>query len=382
MDIADDKLYPEGPLVIVAHAINGKNNESRKANLQVMVDKTGPQIKIVKPVNKQRLDGNQEFQALVVDQVGVKKVGFFLAGKALQVKQDSNKPGLYVTVTSTVGAGGGNLEFKVVAIDNLDNISNLSQIHPNGCRTDADCKGGQRCCLGKSPTNQGETLTGKCFDTQNKEGELCDPCTQPCGKSSDGKLMGCLPQPCTDKPPYRCRPACNMGNPNRAADACKPANPALNRPAEYCAESDITKIDATLGSCAIGHSCDPLKQNTCAPGAKPPYNNCCPAGMSCFPADADANFCVPEGPKKEREQGCNNDICKATNTCGRGMVCVTPIGPNGRPNGPQRCNKMCKCNARCRAGAFTTSNCGAGAFCTPLVLSNGNVPLPVGACTR
>lgn len=382
VDASDDKVFPEGPLVIQAQATDEKNNQSITTKLQVIMDKSGPQLKIISPLDNEQLTPTTELRVLALDQVGVKEVKFTLAGNAINATADPNKPGHFVA-TAGNSLGAGTVEFKVTALDNLDNPSEASTKPRAGCQTDADCeqlKPGTRCCLAKSAANPDEKLNGTCQEVVNTEGGLCDPCTQPCGKGSDGKLMGCLPQPCTDQPPYRCRRACNLGNPNRAADSCQPASAAS--PAEYCTRSDITKFDPTLGSCAIGHKCDPVNPKVCPAGMKPPYNNCCPSGMTCFPADKDANFCVVAGNKKEGETGCINDLCSGGNTCGSGMVCVTPIGANGQPSGPARCNKLCTCDQLCQSGLFPQqSNCNTGQFCTPLTLTNGNVRLPVGACT-
>ncbi len=380
VDVSDDKLFPEGPLVLRAWAVDGKNHTSDPVVKQIMIDKTGPQIKIVEPKPGVRLKNVQQFRVLVADQVGVKSVTLTMNGTNLNAKPDKSKPGHYVAVGTMTSIGAGNKKLEVVAVDNLGNISKKEALYSFGCTSDADCKPGTRCCLSKSPTNKDGKRIGQCFPVQTREGELCDPCTNPCGKGADGKLMGCLPQPCTTDPPYRCRKACYLGNPNQRPDPCRPASGG--RPAEYCARSDITKINPTLGSCAIGHNCDPLHQRTCAPGAKPPYNNCCPAGMSCYPADDDANFCVPEGPKKEGETNCNNDICNPTNTCGRSMVCVVSTDQQGRPLGPPKCNRMCTCDQMCKLGFGGQSDCPTGYRCTPLVISNGRVPLPVGACVK
>ncbi len=45
---------------------------------------------------------------------------------------------------------------------------------------------------------------------------------------------------------------------------------------------------------------------------------------------------------------------------------------------------MCQCNATCRAlGAdLLGGGCGGGQICVPVTLTNGRVPLPVGACVR
>lgn len=382
-DLSDDAKFPDGAtLVFYAFGKDAKGNiTAPKARLEVLVDKKGPQIQILKPNAGDSLRGQQEFRALVLDQAGVKQVDFFINNiKAGQIQADANAPGQYFSTADVgQGFGSGEVEFKVIARDELDNISEMAIKIRLGCSSDKDCTATERCCTAASPNNKDGKFTGQCFPIQAQEGALCDPCTTPCGKGGDGRLMGCLPEPCTDQAPFRCRSACNLGNPNLRPDACQPKQG--NRPAEYCVRSDITRINPELGACALGHNCDPLNQQTCPAGAQPPYNNCCPAGSACFPADDDANFCVPEGNKKLGETGCNNDICTGNNTCERGALCVVTVDQQGRPVGSPNCRKMCQCDQFCQQGfPLNSGGCSAREVCTPLRLTNGNVPLPVGAC--
>ena len=385
VDLTNDTEFPDGVTVVFyASATDSKNNPTDvRTRLETLVDKVGPQLQIVRPQADASLRGLQEFRVLALDQVGVKKVEFTLGSQPIaSVTEDPANPGQYFAqVDVSRGFGSGVVEFKVVATDALDNVSEAKISVRLGCQSDADCSEGERCCTANSPSNKDGQFSGQCFPVQAQEGALCDPCTTPCGKGGDGRLMGCLPEPCTDQPPFRCRSACYLGDPNTPADACRPAQ--SGRPAEYCTRSDITRINPTLGACALGHNCDPLNQRTCAAGEQAPYNNCCPAGFACYPADADANFCVPEGNKKQGESNCSNDICSGNNTCERGGLCVVTVDAQGRPTGPPTCRNMCNCDALCRGGfPINSGGCSGGAVCTPLVLTNGRVPLPVGACSQ
>jgi hypothetical protein len=379
--------YKDGDYILSGDAISvdGKSAD-RKARLQITLDKTGPQIQFVRPTAGQQLNGVQEIRAIVRDQVGVSSVKFIANTKELApptIDQDN-----YFLTVDLLKIGAGTIEFEVVAEDKLGNVSSSKVSISSGCQSDADCtfKPGTRCCLLKSPANQDGSLIGQCYPVQSQEGDLCDPCTQPCGRGADGKLMGCLPGAC-ERPPYRCRNACDLGNPNKAADRCRPKSG--DQPAEYCAESDITRINKQLGSCALGDNCDVFNQTSCNIGAKPPYNNCCPENFACFPADEDANICVPEGNKGEGDTNCTWKDCEATsathqnNNCKRGLLCTVTVDQSGKPTGPSKCTRMCRCDQMCRSGILPTqSNCPSGSFCMPLRLTNGNVPMPIGACVR
>lgn len=374
MNLSDAK-YKDGTYILKAEALDSKGKKSeRKVRLQFELDKTGPVIKIVSPNDGQRLKGGETFAATVTDQVGVKSVELWVGTKKLKVTVKGNQ---YSALIDKSVLGGSNAELKVVAIDNLDNPSEAKRSVRGGCSRDADCDPGMRCCLSKSVANKDGSKTGRCFKIQNQEGALCDPCTNPCGKGSDGQLMGCLPGAC-ERPPHRCRRACNLGNRNLRPDKCLPANPAQGQPAEYCAQSDITRINSSLGSCAQGDNCNPIKQNTCQPGARPPYNNCCPAGFGCYPADDDANICIPEGSTQPGGERCELHNCQGGKNCTKGYLCTVRVNAQGQPVGNSKCNPMCQCNALCQAGLPTA--CPTGGFCSPVRLTNGNVPLPVGVC--
>lgn len=376
--------YKDGDLVLKADttSTSGKKPE-REAVMQFTLDKTGPQIAFLSPPEGSNLRGNQLIKIKLRDQVGVDpaKVFIFVNNqKLVPTKQGADEWQINFDFSS---AGSASIVIKATAVDLLGNPSELIRKNTSGCRTDNDClsQPGTRCCLVKSPQNGDGKKIGQCFPVKTKEGELCDPCTNPCGRGTDGKLMGCLPGAC-DRPPYQCRRACNLGNPTQRPDKCNAKRG--NLPAEYCATSDITKINPQLGSCALGDNCDPFKQTTCPAGAKPPYNNCCPAGFGCFPADDDANICIPEGSKNDGDSNCEWKNCKGGNNCKKGLLCTVSVDQQGRPQGPSRCSKMCQCNATCRAlGADLLSReCGSGQICVPVTLTNGRVPLPVGACVR
>lgn len=384
-DLSAD-TYQTGDLVLYADttSTNDKKPE-RKAIMQVTLDKTGPQIAFLSPAAG-NLRGKQIIRIKVRDQhVGVDEAQIFIfvnTQKLTPTKDPQNAEEWSIEFDFST-AGSANIEIKATAVDRLGNPSEQKLAVTAGCRTDNDCLNtpGTRCCLVNSPQNQDGKLVGQCFPVKTKEGDLCDPCTNPCGLGPDGKLMGCLPGAC-NRPPYQCRRACDLGNPTQRPDACQPKRG--NLPAEYCADSDITKINPQLGSCALGDNCDPFKQTTCNVGATPPYNNCCPAGYGCFPADDDANVCIPEGSKNDGDTNCEWKNCSGGNNCKKGLLCTVSVDQQGRPTGPSGCSKMCQCDATCRAlGAdLLGSQCGAGAICVPVVLTNGRVPLPVGACVR
>ncbi len=374
--------YKDGFIYLFADAYNKNGRKSQdRAALQVVLDKTGPQIQIISPKPGQKIFGRGEIRAIVRDRVGVKEVVFFAGNKQLNPPmQDSNRPEIYYLPVDYSQLGTGSIIIKVRAKDELDNVSESTLSVGTSCQSDADCAHlpGTRCCLVKSPANPDGSKIGQCFPVKTKEGDLCDPCTNPCGKGPDGKLMGCLPGAC-GRPPYRCRRACDLGNPNKRPDPCRPKSGS--QPAEYCSRSDITKINPRLGACAQGDNCDLFNQRTCPVGARPPYNNCCPKGFACFPADDDANICIPEGSKGLGDTNCEWLNCKGGNNCKRGLLCTVRVDSTGRPIGPSKCNKMCRCDYLCRSlGAGTSPDCPRGSLCVPVVLTNGRVPLPVGAC--
>lgn len=379
-----DKKYVDGDLVLQATATDGKGRTpDRKTRLQVVLDKTGPIIQFQTPAEDQRLKGGEEMRVIIRDQVGVKRVEMYVDSTQLNVQVDSAKADNYFAIIDKSALKGSNPVLKVVAYDALDNKSELTRQTRGGCSTDADCEAGMRCCTGgtNSPANKEGKFTGRCFKVQDKEGALCDPCTNPCGKGADGQLMGCLPGAC-ERPPFKCRPACNLGNPNLRPDKCRPADPNANPPrgAEYCARSDITRINSSLGSCAEGDDCDPINQKVCQPGALPPYRGCCPSGFGCYPADDDANICIPEGSTQPRGENCELRNCQGGKNCTAGYLCTVSVDQQGRPIGNSSCNPMCQCGAACRAGLPTA--CPGGGFCAPVRLTNGNVPLPVGVCVN
>jgi len=349
----------------------------------VTLDKTGPQIQIQTPGEGQRLKGGEEFRVIIRDAlVGVDpaRVELHVGSSKLNVSVDPNKSDNFVGTITKALIKGTSAALKVVAYDRLGNVSEATRSTRGGCQRDEDCEDpNMRCCTGNSPTNKDGKLTGRCYKVQDKEGALCDPCTQPCGKGSDGKLMGCLPGAC-DRPPHRCRRACSLGDANTPADDCLPANATPGSPAEYCTRSDVTKFNPALGSCAQGDNCDPINQKTCQGNPNPPYNNCCPSGYGCYPADKDANICIPEGSTGPKQQNCELHNCQGGRNCTKGYLCTVSVDAQGRPQGPSSCNPMCQCDALCRAGLPSSAGCPASSFCVPVRLTNGNVPLPVGVC--
>jgi hypothetical protein len=374
VDLSDGK-YKSGPFTFFADAKDVNDNTSDQKALRVILDKDGPQIKILTPSAGQQLTGQQIFRAVVVDQVGVKRVEFTLGGKSIPgVQVDSNRANNYIATVdaSKFGSGGGT--FKVVAYDELGNPSEATVQLKLGCQTDADCaaKPGTRCCPSE----------GVCYPTVNQDGAICDPCKKPCGRGSNGKLMGCVPGVCGKQlgKPNRCRAACNLGNANQRPDPCRPKDNSTGRPAEYCTQSP-----SGLGACAIGDSCDPFNQRTCPPGAKPPFNGCCPQGFGCFPADDDANICIPEGKKPIGGKNCTSLNCtNPADNCARGSTCIVDVNPNtGQATGPPYCSKLCKTRKDPMTGKYTAvmsaPECN-GKPCVPLQLTRGKVPLPVGAC--
>lgn len=378
--------YQTGDMVLYADSKSTTDQKpERAAIMQITLDKTGPQIAFLSPAAG-NLRGKQTIRVKVRDQhVGVDpaKIFIFVNNQKLVPTKDAQNAEEWWVEFDFSALGSANVEIKATAEDRLGNLSEKKLAATAGCRTDNDClnKPGTRCCLVKSPQNQDGKAIGQCFPVKTKEGDLCDPCTNPCGRGSDGQLMGCLPGAC-NRPPYQCRRACNLGSPNQRPDKCQPKRG--NLPAEYCADSDITKINPQLGSCALGDNCDPFAQNVCNAGAKPPYNNCCPAGFGCFPADDDANICIPEGSKSINDTNCEWKNCSGGNNCKKGLLCTVSVDQQGRPQGPSSCSKMCRCDATCRAlGAdLLGRDCPSGSICVPVVLTNGRVPLPVGACVR
>jgi hypothetical protein len=376
LNLSDPK-YKDGDLILQATATNNKGRSpDRKSRLQVVLDKTGPTIQITSPKADQRLKGEETFLALIRDQVGVKRVEMLIDQTQLTVKTDGDK--FSATIPKSVIKGNAPV-LKVIAYDNLGNKSEATLKVRGGCTSDADCDAGMRCCVANSPKNEKGEFTGRCFKIQDTEGSLCDPCTQPCGKGTDGKLMGCLPGAC-ERPPHRCRRACNLGNRNQRPDPCRKADPATNQPAEYCAPSDVTRINSSLGSCAQGDNCDPINQTTCQGNPNPPYNGCCPKGFGCYPADDDANICIPEGSTQPRGTNCELHNCQGGRNCTKGHLCTVRTDAQGRPVGASSCNPMCVCNSICQAGLPTA--CPGGGFCSPVRLTNGNVPLPMGVCVN
>ena len=368
----DASAYKEGPLVLLASAQDNDGKKPAKdARREVWLDKTGPQIRIVSPKLNERLtsDPNKQYKfvAQVADQVGVKSVQFFMGGKELTgTAVDPSNPQIY-NRTGPVSGSGTAVPVKVIATDNLGNVSEVSTTVRMGCESDADCshKPGTRCCLGVSDNNKDGSKTGSCQPIQNAENGRCDPCTNPCGKGSDGKLMGCLKGAC-DTGVYRCRRACDLGNRNRAADACGTG--------EYCAVSDLTKINPQFGACAKGSPCDIFTQQGC------------PAGYGCFPADTDANICVPEGTKARSDTKCvhlggQRKDCKSVNNCKKGLICAVTVDSNNRPVGDSSCRSMCR-PTKGPTGYTAKLNAPecSGYPCVPLRMSNGSVPLPVGSC--
>ena len=223
-DLSDPK-YKDGDFVLKADATSTSNKKpEREAIMQFTLDKTGPRIAFLSPPANSNLRGKQLIRIKLRDQVGVDpaKIFIFVNNKKLvPAKKGQEEWSVEFDFTAT---GSANVVIKATAVDLLGNPSEQIRKGTSGCRTDNDCisQPGTRCCLVNSPVNKDGSKTGQCFPVKTKEGEICDPCTNPCGRGSDGKLMGCLPGAC-NRPPYQCRRACNSEAPHNVPTNATPS---------------------------------------------------------------------------------------------------------------------------------------------------------------
>ncbi len=369
---------PAGFLTLIADAVDAKEIPG---SLQIRAHMAGPHVTITSPPLTQGITppaaivkGPSTLTATVTDQLPLTSVVFRL---------DENIVIATVNGPAAGNVDGGQFSFQsrglgrhkltVVATNQAGQTGMAYESVNVLCGSDADCLGGQRCCLEK----------GDCHTTVPSLSN-CDTCDKPCPTTE-----ACLPGTC-GQIPLKCRGHCDPGSMDRpASDTCGPNNYCLQLPPEQATP------DNQGGACAVGDNCDVFVQNCSAyplDRSKPIDASTNPSVPStCVPAGVHANVCYPSGPIGDGQQ-CSDATClkpgsSTAQLCAPGLLCVTPIDPfSHQPLDVSRCRSYCHYDANGNP-FLPQSGCGAdGSGCCPSgqncggLLGAGYVPLSVGAC--
>ena len=265
--------------------------------------------------------------------------------------------------------GNGPHTLKATASDKNGNTATATLAIVFPCASDADCSTGARCC----------TSDGKC-NKMVGAGANCD-CDDPCPVNE-----GCFPGNCGVLP-RKCRPGCFPGSSSpqpygTAPDSCQPEpQGGLTVPA-FCAQ--LPAAEATQankgGACAPADNCSVSAQN--CPDA--PLDRNSPRSAtnpivhySCGPASPTTVVCSPAGNLQEGATNCADSCSDVSQTCAKGLICVTSIDGSGNPLGPPTCRVECTDPSSIPLGG--SSDCPAGESCGQ-VFGPGDQMYQTGSC--